>query len=182
MQVQVRNKLSTVTTFSDPVKGVYIEWGAAGDLSGKDIQGVPEEVVVSNAFSQMLTKGVYEVLDGTSVDLIEQSQAAKRAAFEAEKVRRSEAIITPLDDSRSRDYIEVECVGPGTRDGLTCRTKVPMPLKDGDTPPLCSSHVWMADQYIGDAYDWDAERGIPKKRWRHLEHLATTQPPIEEPA
>lgn len=162
--VALRNKKNGVTVLtpdrSDPRN--YLEFQAAGDPSGGDVQYVSEELAASSAAVKAILHGVLELEEDTMSPAVaqafqQQMQVAKRQREQAEA-----QIAATIERTENTDIVGESCVGPGERADKPCGASVPMREKAlRDTPPLCVRHQPLAGEYVP-TVDWDGDKQVTK--------------------
>jgi hypothetical protein len=148
--VVARNLMDGVTVLSADVKGsVSVEWGAANDPEGNDVQYVPGEVVSAPAFQRALARGVIALIEDESDTDVVDALSKQVAAFQKRQRGAQEQAESMIDRPTNRDSVAVFCIGPDSRGTGTCGepTAVPETKKD-EEPPLCSRHKGLASQYV----------------------------------
>lgn len=149
--VALRNLKDGVTVltpfFNDPK--TYLEFQAAGDPSGGDIQYVSGDLVNSPACVKAIQHGVLALEEDTLSPEVAQ---AFRMQMEVAKRQREQARAT-IDDTiertEQRDLVGETCVGPGNRPDVRCGDHVSVREKNlKDTPPLCARHAHMQTEYV----------------------------------
>lgn len=148
--VALRNLKDGVTVltpnFSDPRN--YLEFQAAGDPSGGDLQYVSEELTTAPAVVKALQHGVLALEEDTlSPDVKAAFDQQMRVARE-QRERQAAQVAEAIDRPENRDIIGESCVGPGTKPGTACGTSVPQRERAmSDLAPLCSKHAHLAMEY-----------------------------------
>jgi hypothetical protein len=169
--VALRNLKNGVTVLTpdrnDP--GNYLEFQAAGDPSGGDIQYVSEEMAATPACVKAIMHGILELeRDMMSPDVAMAFQRQMDVA-KLQRERAEAGITQTIDRPENRDIIGETCVGPGERAGAACGAAVAMRDKSNvDTAPLCSRHNDLAAHYIrveDNSYNPD---GTSQKGYRWL--------------
>jgi hypothetical protein len=148
--VVARNLMDGVTVLASDVKGTHsVEWGAANDPNGDDIQFIPGEVVESVAFRRALARGVIAVMDDQSDPEVTEALSRQVDAFKRRQEGAKEDVEVTIDRPSSRDQVSAFCVGPDTRGTGKCGTPVAISEKKlKDVPPLCNQHKNLASQYV----------------------------------
>lgn len=166
--VVARNLQDSITVLASDIKGTHsVEWAAAGDPSGDDIQYIPEEVHESVAFKRALARGVVELMPDASDPAVVEALDKQVAAFKRRQQGAREAAAKAIDRPLSHDHISVPCVGPDNRDHGACGEPVAMPEKSlNNTPPLCSKHQSLANMYVPeDEMRTEGDKVIRETRW-----------------
>lgn len=148
--IALRNMKKGVTVltpnFSDPRN--FLEFQAAGDPGGGDVQYVSEELTTTPAVVKALQHGVLELeADTMSPDVKAAFDQQMRVAREQRE--RSDAVIAAtIDRPENRDIVGETCVGPGERSGAPCGASIAVRDRaQMDIAPLCTRHVHLAMEY-----------------------------------
>lgn len=167
----LRNLKDTVTVltpnFSD--SKTYLEFQAAGDPSGGDVQYISEELAASPACVKAIMHGILALEDDAmSPDVAQafrqQMEVAKRQREAAER-----QVAQSIDRPENRDLVGESCVGPGDRQGVLCAASVALRDKAmQDTAPLCARHIHLASEYTrveDNSYSPDGEDRRKGYKW-----------------
>lgn len=148
--VVARNLMDGVTVLSDDIKGSHtVEWGAAGDLDGNDIQYIPEAVLTCVAFQKALARGVVEIVQEESDPMVAEAITRQVESFRRRQDGARAQAESMIDRPEDRSGIMMFCVGPDSRGGGACGQPVAIPAAQKDNmPPLCSNHRKLAPQFI----------------------------------
>lgn len=168
--VPVRNMQPGPTVFRDAPNDVTVRWEGAGDPQGQDWQYVPESYRQHPYFAESIRKGVLAI--GTYEDatqaLIAQDAHHAGSSLEADAAA---AIHRP----EVNDFLTVACIGPGTRQGLSCGLAVPIKQSNlKSTPPLCDNHSSLAGSYV--PIEGSGPDGLPQTTWA----MTTMTAPVTE--
>lgn len=167
----LRNLKDTVTVltpnFSD--SKVYLEFQAAGDPSGGDVQYISEELAASPACVKAIMHGILALEDDAmSPDVAQAFQAQMRVAKQ-QRERAEAQVAQTIDRPENRDIVGETCVGPGDREGALCGASVPRQEKAmADLAPLCARHGHLAAQYTrveDNSYSPDGEKRKTGYKW-----------------
>lgn len=148
--VALRNLKDGVTVltpnFSDPRN--YLEFKAAGDPGGGDLQYVSEELVNTPACVKAIQHGVLALeSDAMSADVKAAFEQQMKVARD-QRERQQAAVKATIDRAENRDIVGETCVGPGERPGVPCGDMVGVRDRTmGDTAPLCARHEHLAMEY-----------------------------------
>lgn len=164
--VALRNMKNGVTVltpnFSDPRN--FLEFQAAGDPGGGDIQYVSEELVNSPACVKAIQHGILELEgDALSPEVKQAFEQQMRVARERQR-RAEEQIDASIEHRENRDIVGETCVGPGSREGARCGDVIA--VRDRalmDTAPLCARHAHLAAEYTRTENNSYNEDGTSKK-------------------
>jgi hypothetical protein len=145
----VRNNQQGPTVFSKPDVSWRGMWAPAGDPTGKDLLRVPSYLLDDPDFLDSVERGVLEIEDATDPAVAGYLQRHRETndRMLASQRARQEAV---LDRRQDRDIAGEHCVGPGQRGrSAECGTSVLRPAAaQKDSPPLCSVHEHLSDQYV----------------------------------
>jgi hypothetical protein len=145
-QLAVRNMMPGPTVLGLDINGrLSVEWMGANDPDGKDVQYVPDEVAKSVQFRRACERGILQVEDDPSSSIEKQNVAWERRTTQSDE--EAQAIISQLPKN---DYVGLECVGPGGREGATVDCGAPVPLRVSQiatVPPLCERHIQLSSRY-----------------------------------
>lgn len=148
-QVIARNTLNQHVVLSSDAKGTdFIEWHAAGDGNGNDVQYVSPEIARGAAFRRLVNKGIVEITDENAPEVV-AAFGNQAAAWHQRSAATSQAAQASIEHVQQNDTIALECVGPDSRGTGPCG--VPVPVKEktkNDKPPLCTQHAGLAPQFI----------------------------------
>lgn len=149
--VALRNKKDGVTVltpvFSDP--RTYLEFQAAGDPSGGDVQYVSEELVNTPACVKAIQHGVLELESDTMSEEIRNAFEQQMRVARQQRQQAEAAVAASIDRPENRDLVGETCVGPGERPGVQCGVSVPRRERSvQDTAPLCTRHADLVTQYV----------------------------------
>lgn len=148
--VYARNVLNQHIVLSSDPKGTdMIEWSAAGDSSGNDVQIVSPEVANRAPFQRLLNRGMV-VLSEENDDEVLAAFDAQRASWEARTSRTSQVAQASIERTQVNDTIAVLCAGPNAR-GVAgaCGVDVAVLEKTkNEKPPLCAQHKNLASKFI----------------------------------
>lgn len=148
--VALRNLKDGVTVltpnFADPRN--YLEFQAAGDPGGGDLQYVSEELTTAPAVVKAIQHGVLALeSDALSPDVADAFQRQMQLA-QRQRERAEAEIADAIDRPENRDIVGENCVGPGEKPGVQCGTSVPQREKAmADIAPLCAKHRHLAMEY-----------------------------------
>lgn len=162
--VALRNLKPGVTVitpqFNDPK--VYLEFQAAGDPSGGDIQYISEELAATPSCVKAIMHGVLALEENTMSPEVAQAFQQQMDVATSRRKQAEAQIQQSIDRPQNRDLVGQTCVGPGERAGSTCGAVVAMQDRaHQDTAPLCARHFDLATQYVrveDDSYDPDSGR------------------------
>lgn len=168
--VALRNMMNGVTVltpyFNDPK--TYLEFQAAGDPGGGDVQYISEELAASPACVKAVMHGTLALeTDTMSPEVAQAFQNQMRVARQQREKAQSQ-IADTIERTENRDLVGETCVGPGDRPGSECGAQVAVRDRaQRDTAPLCSRHEDLASQYVAvedNSYhpDGDSKKGY---RW-----------------
>ncbi len=162
--IVARNLMDGVTVLASDVKGTHsVEWAAYKDPTGDDIQFIPEEVMNSVAFKKALARGVVELLDEESDPEVVAALAKQVESFKRRQDGAKEEAVASIDRPTTRDSVSSFCVGPDNRGTGLCGEAVAISEKLlKDTPPLCTRHTNLANQYVPEV---DTTGEDAKTRW-----------------
>jgi hypothetical protein len=149
--VVARNFMDGVTILSSDVKGsVAVEFGAANDPNGDDIQYMPEEIVNSPAFKRALARGVLGLIEDESDAEVINALGKQVEAFQRRQRGAENQIQATIDRPDNNDSVALFCVGPDSRGSGKCGESVIVrdTKKKDDAPPLCDRHKALAAQYV----------------------------------
>lgn len=148
--IVARNRMDSITVLASDIKGTHsVEWAAAGDPSGDDIQYIPEPVMESVAFKKALARGVVELIEDASDPEVVEALDKQVAAFKRRQAGAQEDVQATIERPTSRDHVSTWCVGPDNRGTGTCGEAVAISEKLlKDVPPLCPKHKGLANQYV----------------------------------
>lgn len=146
----------------------------AGDPTRSDVLMVEDAVVESVGLKEAIRRGLLEIVPESEVDAVLTHQDV------AMDVQQSTA---PLDATierrQNRDLIAATCIGPGARPGMECGATLIRPsaeVKNGDAPPLCSSHESLSATYYqtevqveGRSEDGVESGPVTTKVWKRME-------------
>ncbi len=149
--VALRNKKNGVTVLtpdrSDPRN--YLEFQAAGDPGGGDVQYVSEESAASPACVKAILHDVLELETDTMSPAVAQAfQQQMRVAKQQREQAEAQVALT-IERTENTDIVGQDCVGPGDRPGKSCGASVPVreaALKDA--APLCPRHSALTAEYV----------------------------------
>ncbi len=148
-QLAVRNMMPGPTVLGLDINGrLSVEWMGAKDPDGKDVQYVPEEILKSVQFRRAVERGILQVEDDPSASIAKQTEAWTRQTQQSEEDAR-----LLIENQPNNDYIGLDCVGPGTREGTSqCNAPVPLRVTQvATTPPLCERHIQLASRYTSES-------------------------------
>jgi hypothetical protein len=140
----VRNTQRGSAIFRDQPSDVTIRWEGAGDPAGQDWQYVPSHYLNHPQFSTMVRKGVFvlgsESDAAGSLEAQDTTQSGSNLAAQA---------AAAFERPEINDFLQVPCVGPGSRPGHACGTPVPQRQAEaGKVPPLCHTHAALSTNYV----------------------------------
>jgi hypothetical protein len=141
--IGIRNPSSGLVIFEDPKNSISIEWAAAGDPDGGDIQQVDISLLKHAQFRKIIAQGVL-VVESDDEALNEAMQAAATAWTDAQR-RRGDSVNDLINRNRDTVGKTTGCIAPkrDTESGL-CGTPC---LVSTDKPPLCAEHANQAVHY-----------------------------------
>lgn len=146
-QLAVRNMMPGPTVLGLDINGrLSVEWMGANDPDGKDVMYVPDEIAKSVQFRRACERGILQVEADPSSSIEKQNEAWTRRTTESDE----EAVKVISHLAKTNDYVGLECVGPGGRDGAVtlCGSPVPMRISQIATnPPLCERHIQLSSRY-----------------------------------
>lgn len=150
-QVYAQNTLNKHVVLSSDAKGSdFIEWHAAGDPNGNDLQIVPPDIAKTAAFQRLVNRGIVTLSDENSPEVI-ASFAAQRASWVSRTTKTSEAAQASIERTQQNDTLSMPCIGPDSRGTGQCGTQVPVKEKTKDERPvLCAQHIGLAPQYVSE--------------------------------
>jgi hypothetical protein len=165
----LRNKKNGVTVltpyFNDPK--TYLEFQAAGDPGGGDVQYISEELAASPAIVKAIQHGILELEEDTMSPEVAQAFAQQMRVAQQQRERADAKIAETIDRPENRDLVGESCVGPGERQGARCSASVPMREKAmSDVAPLCSKHAHLAMEYTRVEDNSYNEDGTSKKGYK----------------
>lgn len=148
-QVVSRNTANKVVVLSsDPKGSEYVEWQAADDPSGGDVQIVPESIANSVPFAKLVQRGIVVVENMEDNPGLQEAIERQNAAFQRRTTGAAQDAKAAIDQEANNDLIQVPCVGPDSRGGL-CGDGVPVrEITKDEKPPLCPKHANLAPQYV----------------------------------
>lgn len=154
-----RNLRNQVVCLSSDPKGTeYVEWKAAGDPAGDDVQIVPDAVRATAAYMRLLQKRiVVEISAEEAMDAV----LRQNENFTERTTSVSDQITATIEHTENKDILSLSCVGPDARNEGQCGIQIPVTqaTKD-DAPPLCNQHIGLIGQYVPS----DEENGRVWKR------------------
>jgi hypothetical protein len=166
--VVARNLQDSITVLASDIKGTHsVEWAAAGDPSGDDIQYIPEEVLESVAFKRALARGVVKLMEDASDPEVVEALDKQVAAFKRRQEGAREEAAKLIERPTSRDHVSTWCVGPDNRGTGVCGEAVAISEKSlKDTPPLCSRHIGLANLYVPeDETRIEGDKVVRETKW-----------------
>jgi len=132
--------------FSDPRN--YLEFQAAGDPGGGDVQYVSEELTIAPAVVKALQHQVLALESDTMSESVRSAFEQQMKAAREQRERAQAHIAETIDRPENRDIIGETCVGPGERPDAPCGASIA--IRDRaqmDTAPLCARHVHLSMEY-----------------------------------
>lgn len=169
--VALRNKKDGVTVltpvFNDPK--TYLEFQAAGDFGGNDVQYISEELAASPACVKAIMHGVLELEDDIMNPDVAQSFQQQMQVATKQREQAAAQVAQSIDRPENRDLVGENCVGPGDRPGAPCGAPVAMRDRaNQDTAPLCDRHRDLTMQYVRVEDNSYSPDGEDKKGYRWL--------------
>lgn len=148
--VMARNtKKQVVVLSSDPKGTEFVEWQAADDPTGADVQVVSEGLAQSVPFIRLLQRGIIVIENPEDNPGIQEAIDRQRLAYEKRTNQSSEAAQEAIEETQNNDTVVLACIGPDNRGQGKCGEDVPVREKTkNDKPPLCTKHAALAPQYI----------------------------------
>jgi hypothetical protein len=145
--VMCRNMMAGPTVIaSDPKQTHEVIFAGRDDPGGEDVQPIPEALVRSPAFVRAIRQGILAVVAGEDNPVIQAAMARQSGSFRDRMAADELKVREVLDAPSDNDMLVVACIGPGTREGLSCEEQVPVRARDKDSsPPLCDRHQHLAD-------------------------------------
>jgi hypothetical protein len=149
-QVVARNTDPRVVVLSlDPKSSDYVEWQAADDMSGGDVQIVSEAISQSVPFIRLCQRGIIVVENMDENPGIAEAIERQNAAWRARSSNSSNQARTAIEQPQQNDMIVQPCIGPNGRGSGTCDVDVMVREKTkNEKPPLCPQHASLAPQYV----------------------------------
>lgn len=134
---------------SNPRREHEVTFEGKGDLNGGDYQHMPPEILATPAFAKQIALGTLVVTQGTDNPAVKAALANQSDAFWKRAEADKSAALATLDHEPDKDFLAIPCIGPGTRQGATCGTEVPVKAAQAAaTPPLCSAHTYLTDRCV----------------------------------
>ena len=164
--VYARNTMNGVTVMSsDPKSTQFVQWEAAGDQNGGDIQPIPAELMRTPAFVAAVRKGILAVVDPNAHLGLDDSNLSldeilgkQRDAWNSRRETADEDIRATIETTTNNDLVTLPCIGPSTRGSQNCGEDVTVrELTKYDAPPLCHRHIGLANEYVPTAVDRDVK-------------------------
>ena len=151
----------------DPKGSDFIEWQAAGDSNGGDVQIVPESFHKNVAFLRIVQRGIIIIENAEDNPSVALALGKQNAAWaNRNSVQQAEAEASISRESNN-DLIEMQCVGPNPRGQGACENTIPVrEMQKNDKPPLCNTHEDLAPQYV--PYD-ETVNGKIVKKWSRVQ-------------
>lgn len=151
-QVAARNTRKQVVVLSSDAKGSeFVEWQAAEDPNGMDVQIVPETIASSVPFIRLVQKGIIEIENPEDNPGLTEAIDRQRAAFERRTSGAAAQAASAIEKTADNDILSVPCIGPDSRGQGKCGEPVNVRSKTKDEkPPLCNQHLGLASQYVPD--------------------------------
>lgn len=148
--IALRNLKNGVTVltpdFSDSRN--YLEFQAAGDPSGGDLQYVSEKLTTTPAVVKALQHGVLALETDTMSPDVKAAFDQQMMVARQQRERAEAAVAASIDRPENRDIVGETCIGPGERDGSPCGASIAMRDRaQMDTAPLCARHSHLAMEY-----------------------------------
>lgn len=162
--VYARNAVNGVTIMSsDPRSTQFVQWEAAGDPNGGDIQPVPKELLETPAFVRAIRNGVLTMVDPDANLALDDPESSlnelldkQRVAWQARQEAANEDIRATIETTENKDMVTLPCVGPSGRGPGTCGDDVTVrETTKHDAPPLCHRHKGLASEYVPTAVGRD---------------------------
>jgi hypothetical protein len=134
---------------SSPKSDNEVIFGGHGNPNGEDVQPIPEGLLAAPAFSRALKQGTLKVVLGDDNPIVQGALQAQSDAYwkrmDTDKLAAMETLEAPKDD----DLVAVQCIGPGTREGVQCEDTVPVRAREKDSkPPLCDRHAVLLERCV----------------------------------
>lgn len=146
----VRNRKPGPTIFTDKANEVYIEWEGYGSPTGGDVQEIPESVLKSPSFASSVRKGVFEVLDPESAEVVDAINRQTQVHGIA-----PEAIVETEGDN---DIVMAKC--------LACGVDVAQRVSERHrVPSLCTEHSSLVTEFIPTPTGEMEADGVGKVAW-----------------
>lgn len=137
-----------VTMSSDPHGTHVVEWAAAGDPSGGDIQLVPEELAKTVPFVRAVQKHII-ALDNDETPEFLAALAKQVSAFENRQKNTDKDIKATIERTDNKDLVVLPCIGPSVRGTGTCGADVTVrELSQDAAPALCNQHINLAPEFV----------------------------------
>lgn len=164
--VYARNTMNGVTVMSsDPRSTQFVQWEAAGDPAGGDIQPIPTELTRTPAFTAAVRKGILAVVDPDASVSLDDPEASldeilgkQRDAWTARQDAANQDIRATIETTVNNDLITMPCIGPDARGLQNCGENVTVrELSKYDKPPLCNRHSGLASEFVPTVTDVDAK-------------------------
>lgn len=148
--IMAQNNQAGPTVLSSDPKGThYVEWQGRGDVSGGDVQPVPEEIQNTVAFQKCVRRGIFTILDADEASAaIDEAMNRQQQAWDKRQNLTQETADQAIDYQANKDIVSLPCVGPSRNPGQRCGE--PVPVRDttkDERPPLCGLHEALAPQY-----------------------------------
>jgi len=166
MPVAIRNTQSGPTVFTDKHTETSIEWQGKGDVSGGDIQVVPDSLLDNVNFMRVIARGI--LVTETADKSIEQALSVHRAAWEQKEEAQKRHSQMTIENAEKKDFVSTACIGPSARGTGECGEPVPVrETQVGEKPPLCSKHEMLASQYVVTETE-EIKNGEALKQWNRV--------------
>lgn len=149
-QVVARNTEPRVVVLSlDPKSSDYVEWQAADDVSGNDVQIVSEAIAQSVPFLRLCQREVIVVENMDENPGIQAALERQNAAYRARTSTASSEALASIEKPQQNDMIALPCIGPNGRGQGNCGADVMVRERTkNEKPPLCPQHASLAAQYV----------------------------------
>lgn len=154
MLVQNEERGPTVFTTDE---GKTHTWFPKGDSLGRDTMRLSDALLEDSGFLTAIERGSLSVVEAKpetreQVDEVVHRAAERRGELMARQQGADDAVQATIDRRQGRDLLPLYCVGPGPagRNG-TCGAQVIQRAEEsGAVPPLCSGHVHLRGEYVGE--------------------------------
>lgn len=168
----VRNTTRGPLVFRSEESKTSVEWQGADDPMGGDVQPVPASFLDDVQFHRMAARGILVIQKADEVG--REKLDLHRQEWEQRQERQRTASADSLDTTVQDDAVVKTCIGPsGKGPDQLCGADVPIRAsKLRETPPLCSMHGGLANQFLAQESD-RLVQGKPEVVWRRVAVTAT---------
>lgn len=149
LAIMCQNQMTGRTVIAaDAHRNYEIIFEGKDDPDGNDVQPIPDVLLRTVQFQRALQQGILVAVEGADHPVVVQAMNRQSDSFRRRNAAADTAARESLDKPHEEDILIASCVGPGSREGASCETQVPVRGKDSGRPPLCDRHVHLADRCV----------------------------------